>query len=79
VQLASYRSQAEAQSEYQRLKARHGGLLGDLPPSIQKAELGAAGTYYRLGVGPLSTKQSASNLCNSLIAAGEKDCLVRRQ
>ncbi len=79
VQLASYRSQAEAQNEYQRLRSRHSGIIGNLPSRIQKAELGAAGTFYRLGVGPLGTKQAATNLCNSLIASGEKDCLVRRQ
>ena len=79
VQLASYRTETEAQIEFQRLRSRHSGLLGNLSQRIQKAELGAAGTFYRLGVGTLNTKQSASNLCNSLIAAGEKDCLVRRQ
>ncbi len=79
VQLASYRSQADALREYQRIRARHARLLGGLSPRIQKKNLGAAGTFYRLGVGPLPSRAQASKLCNALIASGERDCLVRRQ
>ncbi|MET0481451.1 MAG: SPOR domain-containing protein, partial [Aestuariivirgaceae bacterium] len=79
VQLASFRSEAEAAGEFRRLQSRHPQLVGALQQRIQRADLGASGTFYRLGVGPLGSKDLASRLCNSLIAAGEKDCLVRRQ
>jgi hypothetical protein len=79
VQLASFRSEAEAAGEFRRLQSRHPQLVGALQQRIQRADLGASGTFYRLGVGPLVNKDQASRLCNSLIAAGEKDCLVRRQ
>ena len=79
VQLASFRSEAEAAGEFRRLQSRHPQLVGTLQQRIQRADLGASGTFYRLGVGPLGSKDLASRLCNSLIAAGEKDCLVRRQ
>jgi sporulation related protein len=79
VQLASFRSEAEAAGEFRRLQSRHPQLVGTLQQRIQRADLGASGTFYRLGVGPLGSKDQASRLCNSLIAAGEKDCLVRRQ
>jgi hypothetical protein len=79
VQLASFRSEAEAAGEFRRLQSRHPQLVGTLQQRIQRADLGASGTFYRLGVGPLGNKDLASRLCNSLIAAGEKDCLVRRQ
>jgi hypothetical protein len=79
VQLASFRSETEALGEFQRLSQRHPGLVGTLASRVQKSDLGASGTFYRLGVGPLATKEAATKLCNSLIAAGEKDCLVRRQ
>jgi hypothetical protein len=79
VQLASFRSEAEAAGEFHRLQSRHPQLVGTLQQRIQRADLGASGTFYRLGVGPLGSKDLASRLCNSLIAAGEKDCLVRRQ
>ena len=79
VQLASFRSEVEAAGEFRRLQSRHPQLVGALQQRIQRADLGASGTFYRLGVGPLGNKDQASRLCNSLIAAGEKDCLVRRQ
>ncbi len=79
VQLAAYRSQEDALRAYQRIRARHGGLLGGLSPVIQKKDLGAAGVFYRLAVGPLASRDQARRLCNALIARGEKDCLVRRR
>jgi hypothetical protein len=78
VQLASFRTEAEAQNEYQRLVQRHASLLSGLTPRIQKSDLGASGTFFRLSVGALPSSAAATKLCNSLIAAGEKDCLVRR-
>jgi hypothetical protein len=79
VQLAAYRSESEALQEYQQLRARHQNLVGNLPPAVQATNLGASGTFYRLGMGPMSSKQAATELCNKLIAAGERDCLVRRR
>lgn len=79
VQLAAYRSREDALRAYQRLQARHGGLLGGMSPRIERKDLGAAGTFYRLAVGPLPTRAEARRLCNALIARGEKDCLVRRR
>jgi cell division septation protein DedD len=79
IQLAAYRSEQEAMSQYQQLRTRHGNLLGNLPPAVQQTNLGASGTFYRLGMGPLQSKQAATELCNKLIAAGERDCLVRRR
>lgn len=79
IQLAAYRSEGEAMTQYQQLKARHANLVGNLPPSVQQTNLGASGTFYRLGMGPMQSKQAATELCNKLIAAGERDCLVRRR
>jgi cell division protein FtsN len=78
AQIASFRSQAEANREYGRLKAKHPGIVGGLPPSISQATV-AGSTRYRLGIGPLASKAEASQLCNSLVAAGERDCIVRAQ
>ena len=79
IQLASFRSQDEAQAEFDKLKQRHPSLIGDYASLIQQADLGTRGVYYRLRIGPIDSKQGASKLCNSLIAAGEKDCLVRQR
>jgi cell division septation protein DedD len=78
VQLASFRSEDEALNDYKRLTQRHSGLVSGLKPRVQEASLGQNVTFYRLGIGPLVDKTAATKLCNSLIAAGEKDCLVRR-
>ena len=79
VQLASFRSRTEALSAYQRMASRHPGLLRGKNAQITQANLGAAGTFYRMGVGPITSRTAARRLCNSLISAGEKDCLVRRR
>ncbi len=59
--------------------SRHSNLLSSVPPAVQKTILGASGTFYRLGMGPFQSKQAATELCNKLTAAGERDCLVRRR
>jgi cell division septation protein DedD len=79
IQLAAYRSEQEAMNQYQQIRSKHANLVGNLPPAVQQTNLGASGTFYRLGMGPLQSKQAATELCNKLIAAGERDCLVRRR
>jgi cell division protein FtsN len=76
AQLASFRSEAEAMAEFDRLRAKHGNVLTGLSPRVVKATV-AGGSRYRLGVGPLASRSAALKICNSLIAAGERDCLVR--
>ena len=78
VQLASFRSQAEAQTEYARLRAKYPSVIGALPSSINQATV-AGSTRHRLGLGPMATRDQASQICSSLIAGGERDCLVRKQ
>ena len=76
AQLASFRSEAEALAEYDRLRTKHGNVVGGLSPRVTKASI-SGGTRYRLGVGPVASRDDATRICNSLIAAGERDCLVR--
>ncbi|HUR42668.1 MAG TPA: SPOR domain-containing protein [Aestuariivirga sp.] len=78
VQLASFRSQDEAQTEYARLRSKYPSVIGNLPSSITQATV-AGSTRHRLGLGPVATRDQASQVCGSLIAAGERDCLVRKQ
>ncbi|MDP1699792.1 MAG: SPOR domain-containing protein [Aestuariivirga sp.] len=78
VQLASFRSQAEASTEFGRLKAKYASIIGTLPSAINPATVGGS-TRYRLAVGPLASRDQATRICSSLVAAGERDCLVRRQ
>jgi cell division septation protein DedD len=78
VQLASFRSQAEASTEFGRLKSKYANIIGTLPSAINPATVGGS-TRYRLAVGPLASRDEATRICSSLVAAGERDCLVRRQ
>jgi cell division septation protein DedD len=78
VQLASFKTEAEASAEIGRLKAKHAGILASLPSAVNPATVGGS-TRYRLAVGPLASREQATRICSSLVAAGERDCLVRKQ
>jgi hypothetical protein len=78
VQLASFNSKADANAEYQRLAAKHGAIITRYAPIIQSAQV-AGSTRFRLNLGPMPSNDVASSLCSSLIAAGERDCLIKRQ
>jgi hypothetical protein len=77
VQLASFRSKAEASSEFARLKAKN-GTVARFSPIISEADVGGS-TRYRLSVGRMATKAEADAVCSSLFASGERDCLVKRR
>ncbi len=78
AQLASFNSKAEASAEYQRLAAKHGAIITRYAPLIETAQVAGA-TRYRLNLGPMASNDAAASVCSSLISAGERDCLVRRQ
>jgi SPOR domain len=78
AQLASFKSKAEASQEYNRMRAKHGAIVGRYAPIVSEAQV-AGTTRYRLNIGPMASSDVANNLCQSLIAAGERDCLVHRQ
>ncbi|MEP7174609.1 MAG: SPOR domain-containing protein [Aestuariivirga sp.] len=78
VQLASFKSEAEASTEFGRLKAKYASIIGTFPSAIDPATVGGS-TRYRLAVGPLASRDQATKICSSLVAAGERDCLVRKQ
>ncbi len=78
VQLASFPNQSDANKEYSRLKSKHGAAISGFSPVVTQAIVGGS-TRYRLAVGVMSTREAASAVCARLLAAGERDCLVRRQ
>ncbi len=78
AQLASFRSQAEAQAEFNRLKGKYPDALGGKQANISTATV-AGSKRYRLGVGPMASRDEAQKVCGSLLANGERDCLVRKQ
>lgn len=76
VQLASYRSESEARTEYSRLAKAYPGVVGSLRSQIRQTSV-AGSTRYQLGLGPLPTRGDATRVCGELIAAGESDCIIR--
>jgi cell division protein FtsN len=78
IQLGTFRTQAEARKESQRVLSQHGSTVAGLQSSVVPATI-AGGTRYGVRVGPLTSREQANQVCNSLFAAGERDCLVRAQ
>ena len=75
IQLAAVKSEADAKAEWARLQKAHADLLGDLAPTIQRADLGAQGIFYRIQGGPLPSDDAARALCDKL-EAKKQACLV---
>ncbi|MCB1477095.1 MAG: SPOR domain-containing protein [Rhodobiaceae bacterium] len=77
VQVASRKSEDQAQSAVSAIKSRYNAALGGYVPNVERADLGDKGVFYRVGVGPISSQQEAVSLCERLKSAGQ-DCFVRR-
>ena len=77
VQVSAQKSEAEAQSSYRALQQKYPTVLGSREPTVSRAELGQAGTWYRVQVGAFSTSEQATAFCNSLKDAGGQ-CIVQR-
>ena len=76
MQVASQRSEAEAQASFRSVQAKFPDVLGARQAVIRRADLGDKGVYYRAQVGPLSAEQ-ANEICSNLKAAGGQ-CLIQR-
>jgi cell division protein FtsN len=70
LQIGSYKSQAEAENAWKGYKAKHAALLAGYSDSIQQADLGEKGTWYRLRIGGFSDREVATALCDRLKADG---------
>jgi hypothetical protein len=70
VQVSSQRSQDQAEAAFADMQSRFGSVLAGLSPTIQQADLGEQGIYYRVRVGPWSTREEAIQVCEALKAAG---------
>jgi cell division septation protein DedD len=77
VQLASFRSEADAKKAWARYAARHKDLFSGLSPDYVRAEIPGKGTYYRLQAGPLAGAAAARTLCER-VKSRKLGCLVVR-
>ena len=77
VQVTSQRSEAEAQTEFNALRAKFPSQFGNRQPIIHRADLGEKGTFYRALVGPFASSEAAAAMCSNLKAAGGS-CIVQK-
>lgn len=77
IQLGSFRSENQAKSAWDTISGSHKSELGGLNYTVQKADLGSKGVFYRLQAGPVSGEDKAKSLCATLSAKGQ-GCLVVR-
>lgn len=75
VQISSQRSQEAAQTSFSDLQRRYPSLLGGRKPNIKSVDLGEKGTYYRVRLGPMNTRNEATEFCSKYKAAGGS-CVV---
>jgi len=77
VQVTSERSESGAQAAFRALQAKYPNQLSRRQAIIRRADLGAAGIYYRALVGPFASAEKAAKLCSGLKAAGG-DCIIQK-
>jgi cell division protein FtsN len=73
LQIGAYKSEDEAASAWKSYTAKHSVAAGR-SDSIQKVDLGAKGTWYRLRIAGFANKDAAEALCTKLKADGG-DCI----
>ena len=75
---AAVRSRERANSEWTRLKRKHGDLLADYSLNVVRVDLGPTkGIFYRLRAGPIAWEDVAKSLCENLIKR-KVGCLIVR-
>lgn len=77
VQIASQKTEAEAQASYRAAQAKYANLIGSMSPIIKRADLGDKGVYYRAMVGPFQSSDEATKFCSNFRIAGG-NCVVQR-
>ncbi len=77
VQVTSERSESRAQAAFRALQAKYPKQLSGHQPIIHRADLGAAGIFYRALVGPFASADKAAKICSGLKAAGG-DCVIQK-
>ncbi len=75
VQVASHKTQEEAQAAWGNLRQQHASILSNRTADIRRYDLGDRGTFYRAMVGPMNREQ-ANALCQNLKTAGS-GCIVQ--
>lgn len=78
IQLASVKSPADAEREWQKLQRNFPDVLANMKLRIDEATVRDKGTFYRIRTGPFTERAEAQSAC-AAIAAAKGDCLVVRR
>jgi len=78
VQVASTRSQVDANNVWASVKRKYPSLVAGKYADIRRVDLGDKGIYFRTRLAGLPDKAAAQSLCASLKAAGQA-CLVAKR
>ncbi|HXV25238.1 MAG TPA: SPOR domain-containing protein [Alphaproteobacteria bacterium] len=75
IQLAAVKTEAAAKQEWSRVQKVHPDLLGDMRLTVQRADLGTKGIFFRIQAGPLPNRTTAEDVCAEL-KASKQPCIV---
>jgi Tfp pilus assembly protein PilF len=75
LQLGAFRAPEIAAKAWETISRRHGDLVASLDHSVEEADLGSKGTYYRLQAGAFERASDARSQC-AAFAASRVDCIV---
>ena len=80
VQVAARRNETDALIAFADMQQKYPVILGSYQPLIQRADLTdkGKGVWYRLRVGPMTSRDQASTVCNKLKQQGIKGCFVKK-
>lgn len=76
VQLAAYKSHAQAVQGWQTMTRNYAQEFADIAPLIYTTKISGT-TYHKLIVGPFVKKPFAANFCN-MLKQMQEDCMVTR-
>ncbi len=77
LQLGAVKTPEIAKSDWERIKRQYGDLVGSLPVSVERADLGERGVFYRIHVGPIADAAQAERICAQLRQRGQ-GCILAK-
>jgi cell division protein FtsN len=78
VQIASFRSEADAEAAWVAFRTRFSDISAGMAPDVAAVEIEGRGTYHRLRIAAFADRGDAVNFCTTLQGRGQ-DCLVARR
>lgn len=78
VQIASFRTEADAEAAWLAFRTRFSDIASGLAPDVASVEIPNRGTYHRLRIAAFGTRDDAIAFCSTLQGRGQ-DCLVARR